>query len=161
MWSWQCVNPPIDTESLLVIETEICHPYELVLIDVLTDENGRLSPPTRNMADVTTCFSRMNLWRHGVRIRIRRYFESLSDVTAYAINLKYPIDEFVAIEDRGTTAKKLKPLRSVELRIGPDRKLYTEDGKVGVADLRLNRSMKTGEIIEPRFKMSRAKVQDV
>lgn len=153
-WGYNILEIPHVCSKPVVIDTEYCGPYGVVFIDMLTDLHGGVAPASRSIRDSLRTAKKLGTQRLGIPLRIREYFNSLEEAISYTNSSSIPNDGILAIEKAGVSAKKLKPFRSVELRIDDDMNLRTEDGVLAIEGVNLEKHLAPGEIVEVRFRAS-------
>lgn len=155
-WGWFILDPPIQSKAPVVIDVEYCGPHGIFFIDMLTSADGTYASPSRTMTHSLEQLRLLDPKRRGLPIRVRSYSTTLAQAMERMKLLPYPADGIIAIHKSGTTAKKLKSVRSVELRVHGDGALYTEDGKLALRKFTPPIPLSTGDIIEVRFRESKS-----
>lgn len=150
-WGWFVLSPAVESLSPVVVDVEYCGSHGIFFIDMLTTARGEPASPNRTLAQSLNTFASLGLEKRGLSIRVRNYDHTLALAIARMKKLPYPADGIVAIDKSGTTAKKLKDTRSVELRASTDGNMYTEDGKVALVSFNHGISTETTNIMEVRF----------
>lgn len=124
-----------------------------ILIDMITDRHGSWSPARREYLWVLKEFSSIAALSAPIVITVRRCYGSLSDAAHSVLAARYPTDGVLAIQAGGTTSKKMKKERSVELQVGGDLSLRSSDGKVVVEWGHDPGRLTPGTVVELRFRL--------
>lgn len=134
-----------------VLDLEVMVDFPCILIDILSNVNGQLSPYDRNTKWITLKMHTLKQQFSYLKlIHMREFFETAQDAVDYAKTVPYPTDGLVAISQDGTDMKKLKPFRSVELQLNEDGTLSTREGNK-IFKILENLQYPVGSIIEVRF----------
>ena len=135
-----------------IIDVEIMLGYPQILIEILVDEQGVLSPLSRTVQWIEELFSRMSATRFPFLRRLHvRSFQNTVDATKESLsNVPYPTDGVVAVARDGVDMAKLKITKSVELIVAENSILRTSDGSA-LFGLPPHHSFPEGSIVEVRF----------
>ncbi|GKT67457.1 hypothetical protein ColTof3_14796 [Colletotrichum tofieldiae] len=157
--------PPLGTGWYAVVDCEFTHSRGLAFIDMLTDSLGTYSPPSRTLAWALREFDKLNAYCGKLPVYRRCYFTESSRVVPTPGYLPEPSDGVVAIHLGSTAARKIKPVKSVELQVQSQGlraiRLVTSDGIAAVpgfvpdielddsdiVELRLSPSLVQGEVV--------------
>lgn len=125
-----------------------------ILIDVLMDENGKVSDQQRNIPWIYAESDRLtSIFPYLANIYKRQFRHSLQEAMQDRIICGYPTDGCVAIHKNGTDMLKIKSIKSAELKMGEDGILSTEDDtplfKIVPSSL-----YAPGSIVEVKFSVS-------
>ncbi|KAG0063856.1 hypothetical protein BGZ90_002486 [Linnemannia elongata] len=131
-----------------LIDAEMTLYGKVILIDMLINERGVMLRQDRTITQViehcNTIKSMMPF------ITIREYFDSYEDAANYAAQCGYAVDGVIGIRMTSMNTIKLKPSRSIELKVGEDNQLLSSDDKT-VAVYSNNPNLSEGDIMELRL----------
>jgi hypothetical protein len=147
------------------IDSEMCSPYgpvidyELLLghndisIDVLMDENSKVSSERRNLSDIQ---QQMDLLRLKFpilnRVETREFRSSIGAAQDDCKVVKYPTDGIVGIPHHGVDMIKVKSIKSMELEVINGNILCSED-KLEICQITDGQIYEDGTIIEVGFQI--------
>lgn len=136
-----------------VVDTEVMLGYKDILIDILMFNDGEISPSNRTVPWILDTMTEMRKTEKFLNeIYVRPFFDNLREAQIYTSSVRYPVDGIVAISASGTDMKKIKDIKSMELRVTSDYCLETEDNTKLIM-LRNIKEFDEGEIVEVRFKI--------
>lgn len=142
------------TRAAPVLDLEVLIGHEPILIDVLADQEGNLTPPMRNLPAILEIFSSLTHPPFGVRLR--KQYPTLALLQSNEKVVEYPIDGAVGVEDSSTTIIKIKDVKSIELELTDTGALVASEGTI-VATSNLHSIYIPGSIIEVRFRFQQDK----
>jgi hypothetical protein len=152
--SWEIDNSLMRTDAssvFPVIDIEFMLVFNSILIDVIVDSKMQVCPYDRDLQWIEKEMSSLReQFEYLSTVDTRKFFDTYKEALAYARSVDYPTDGLVAISPGGTDMKKLKPLKSMELRFQQNRELVTKQGKAlfkVIGDC----SYATDDIVELRF----------
>lgn len=148
---WQVLDSTIPRKSALILDVENTISHGCFVIDMLTDRDGKLSPPDRGLMWVLQEFGTVRDFILPVKVHVRRYYRTLTAATRESLAFLCPTDGVIAMPATSTSAKKIKRDKSVELRVGEDMSLCTSDGSVVIQKMPLYQNATVGDIAEVRF----------
>jgi hypothetical protein len=125
-----------------------------ILIDVLMNENGKISDQQRNIPWIYAELDRLsNIFPCLQNVYKRQFRHSLQESIADRKICGYPTDGIVAIHKNGTDMLKIKTIKSAELKMEEDGSLSTEDG-TKLFKINPVSTYSPGSIIEVKFSIS-------
>ena len=140
------ISPVIDIEFMLNLPP--------ILIDVLLTSNMKVCPYDRDLEWIHTEMSRLREeFSYLSIVETREFFDTYKEAYDYSKRVKYPTDGIIAISPHGTDMKKLKPIKSIELRVGESYNLVTKEN-TALFKLDSASVYSVGDIVEIRFSIS-------
>lgn len=152
---WKSLTSRTKRRKPIIFDVENTISHGLFLIDMLTDPDGNPAPSDRDMNWVLSTFVNASSTVCPLRIRVRRYYAEQARAEAESKKVSYPTDGVVAIRIDGTSAKKIKAEKAVELRVTDSMSLITSDGDVVVKRYPNASNISPGDIVELKFKLGR------
>lgn len=152
--SFMVVPPEFRTDKIEVYDTEYVPSMGYAIIDVLMI-HGKFAPEKRDMGWVIESIrSRVDLCK-AIGIFVRQY-EVVTDPARQLRSVGKCSDGLIAIDHGSTNCRKLKTVRSVELKVSEDSScLLSRDNTVVFPGLSPPRNFPSGTILEVRFAPSR------
>jgi hypothetical protein len=105
---------------------------------------------------VLDCFAEVKEMLPPLRVRVRKYYSTQREAEAGAISAPYPTDGVVAIPLSGTSAKKIKREKAVELTLTDSMSLVTSDGDTVVKSYPQTTGVEPGDIVELKFRLMKS-----
>lgn len=141
-----------------VLDIELMIGFKPILIDVLVDGDGNLSPYDRNVDWILDSMKHLQDSNSYLNeIYVRPFFHTFEDAYNYTKDCKYPTDGIVAISMHGTDMKKLKTIRSMELYLHSDYILKSKND-TSLMKVSEDTHFEIGSVIEIRFTVSEGKM---
>lgn len=132
LWFW-CGTPAVESDPV-VIDAEYMMSRGFIIIDCLTDSNGKFAPASRNIEWVKHQYALLKQLSKSFPLSIREYFNDFQSALAYSARVMYPVDGVVAIRSDSTEILKIKSVKSMELLASADGLLVTNDGTAVIAN---------------------------
>lgn len=134
-----------------VIDIELMIGHDPILLDVLMDSDGELSPGTRNISWIYNQFdSLVESFPYLKKVFKRRFRRRKQLAELDSQNASYPTDGTVALPLNGIDMMKLKPIKSVELMLYDDGILMSAE-EVPIFRIEKYNHYTIGKIYEVRF----------
>lgn len=142
----------IESSSICpVVDIEFMLTFNPILIDVLLTSDMKVCPYDRDLRWIESQMLELQKqFGYLSVVDIREFFDTYDEAYAYSKQVEYPTDGVVAIPPHGTDMKKLKPVKSIELRLQENGNLVTKEG-MALFQIGENSTYSTGDIIEIRF----------
>jgi hypothetical protein len=131
--SWEIDNALMYSNDLSVspvIDIEFMLAFDPILIDVIVSSNMEICPYDRDLQwiEKEMCSLRQEFQYLSI-VQTRKFFNTHAEASVYEKSVQYPTDGLIAISPNGTDMKKLKPLKSIELKLQDNNELTTREGK--------------------------------
>lgn len=155
MVGWRVLSKRTGLQKPVILDVENTITHGLFLIDMLTDSSGNPSPPGRTMTWVLSQFSAVRTSLAPLNVHVRRYHATQAEAERMSKSVPYLTDGIMAIRIDGTSAKKIKSEKAVELRLNSDMSLTTSDGDIVVKKYPDAHGVVPGDIVELKFRLSK------
>lgn len=120
-------------------------------MDVLAGGSAALSLYDSNVVWIRDKLIELSTTFPGLtQVHIREFFYTRNDADSYACTVPYPTDGTVVVSVNGTDRKKVKPTKSVELRVTGEGYLVSKEG-TELMRLASKHRYTEGCIVEVRF----------
>lgn len=119
---------PLVLTRPVILDIEATATHGNFLIDMLSKVDGSPPPETRNIAWTLREFCALRPLMSPFCVGVRQYFSDLAKATEQSESTSCPTDGVISIPLTSTSSKKLKSAKAIELKLGDDNKLLTDDG---------------------------------
>lgn len=134
-----------------IIDIEFVVGFGCILIDVLMDEDGKITNHQRNLGTITRLFTHLqDIYPLLSMVHVRPFYDTYDETVQYGTHVSYPTDGIVAISNSGTDMFKIKIERSMELQLMQDGTLCTSDNN-HLFSSNYNQIYEPDSILELRF----------
>ena len=145
----------LEFDRPVVIDAENTVSHGILLIDMLTRSDGKMSPRERNYRWSLGEMEKLLCVVGSIGVKVKPYTFSLLHAEKVSRSVPYPTDGVIVMWPGIITSRKMKLEKFVELVVEEDDSLATSDGDVVFGSLEILYGIKAGDIVETRMKLSR------